>query len=148
MTAEVFATATFCDDIRQERGNKYSLMGCYGPEIILDELPTVLAKLCANISVAFPIDTKATDVTVRARIGDDIVGEIKLPKEDVEKNFAAIRASAKEDVQRLTIGIFMIFSPLAVSEPDTLFAEVDTDFGLFRAGRLGIRARRDGDPVF
>jgi len=34
-----------CDDIREEKFNKYSLMGLYGPDLILRGLPGALPKL-------------------------------------------------------------------------------------------------------
>jgi hypothetical protein len=35
-----------CDDIRQEMGNKISLMGIYGKEVIIPDIPFVFPKLC------------------------------------------------------------------------------------------------------
>lgn len=41
----------YCDDIREETGNKVSYMGIYGGELMVDSLPTVLPKLCAAVKV-------------------------------------------------------------------------------------------------
>lgn len=35
-----------CDDIREEMGNKLSLMGLYDESILVDSIPARLAKLC------------------------------------------------------------------------------------------------------
>lgn len=34
------------DDVRNEKGNKISLMGVYGDEIVVESLPAALTKLC------------------------------------------------------------------------------------------------------
>jgi hypothetical protein len=38
-----------CDDIREEKNNKFSLMGIYGKEIVFNKLPALLPKLCIII---------------------------------------------------------------------------------------------------
>ena len=40
-----------CDDIREEKNNKFSLMGMYGKEIIFNKLPALLPKLCIIIMI-------------------------------------------------------------------------------------------------
>lgn len=35
-----------CDDIREEKGNKFSLMGIYASSIVVDRTPVILPKLC------------------------------------------------------------------------------------------------------
>ena len=40
-----------CDDIREEKNNKFSLMGMYGKEIIFNKLPALLPKLCILILI-------------------------------------------------------------------------------------------------
>ena len=42
-------TLILCDDVRQETGNKYSLMGVYGADLVFAQLPALLPKLCVCI---------------------------------------------------------------------------------------------------
>lgn len=44
-------TILLCDDIRQETGNKMSLMGVYGPDIFCSEMPMMLHRLCVVIFI-------------------------------------------------------------------------------------------------
>ena len=44
-----FNYAIICDDIRQEVGNKFSLIGIYLKEIIVSKFPITLPKLCFAI---------------------------------------------------------------------------------------------------
>ncbi len=39
-------TVLICDDVRNELGNKLSIMGIYGPELWLGKIPAVMPKLC------------------------------------------------------------------------------------------------------
>lgn len=39
-------TTLIADDIRFEKGNKISLMGIYGDDIIFETLPGIISKLC------------------------------------------------------------------------------------------------------
>jgi hypothetical protein len=48
MTAQRTVIAQFCDDVRQEIGNKFSLMGCYGSDLYVPAFPITLPKLCAR----------------------------------------------------------------------------------------------------
>ena len=47
--------ATFCDDVRQEVGNKLSYMGVYGPNLIVQSFPTQLMKFCCIFSLRVPL---------------------------------------------------------------------------------------------
>ena len=46
MTENRTVIAQFCDDFRQEIGNKFSLMGCYGTDLYVPQFPITLPKLC------------------------------------------------------------------------------------------------------
>lgn len=52
---EPYGLTYFCDDIRFEQQNKFSLIGCYGSELFLFEKPPVsLPKLGLMIQVRMP----------------------------------------------------------------------------------------------
>jgi hypothetical protein len=54
MTGKRTVIAQFCDDVRQEIGNKFSLMGCYGTDLYVPAFPFTLPKLCAFVHVRTP----------------------------------------------------------------------------------------------
>lgn len=41
----------YCDDIRQELGSKFSYMGVYGSDLVLQSLPATLPKLCIAVKL-------------------------------------------------------------------------------------------------
>lgn len=78
-----FAQETFtilCDDIRQEVGNKISLMGIYGKEVIIPEIPFVFPKLCLLLT-AREVRLEIHDIKVIINVpqSDPIVLDIPAP---------------------------------------------------------------------
>lgn len=79
----------WCDDVRQEVGNKASYMGIYQQHLVPPSLPTVLPKLCAVINVTTPMTQPFKALQVRV-IRNDAPGapivEIDANQEDVQTN--------------------------------------------------------------
>jgi len=63
----------FCDDIRQEIGNKVTLVGCYGDELYVPDFPAHIHKLCVHF-ILTSIDERSDqdlDVSVMTFINSD-----------------------------------------------------------------------------
>lgn len=54
MNVEPCAWTIFCDDLRQEAGNKLSYMGVYGPNLIVPAYPTTVPRLCCVFNLRLP----------------------------------------------------------------------------------------------
>ena len=65
--AAPYASVVWCDDIRQEVGNKPSLMGVYTGSLVVPALPAVLSKLCAWVTLMVPIDMALEEVSMAIR---------------------------------------------------------------------------------
>ncbi|MFT3905777.1 MAG: hypothetical protein QM718_05685 [Steroidobacteraceae bacterium] len=65
MTAQRTLTVQYCDDVRQEIGNKFSLMGCYAENMIIDRVPAFLPKLCVVAKLLTPADAQIRAATVK-----------------------------------------------------------------------------------
>ena len=84
---------TYCDDIRQETGNKVSLMGVYSTDLNVTA-PVMLARLCIAVKVVTDISDPFTSVSIRVLQGEDHVeiasaGPIAIPEKpsvDLVKN--------------------------------------------------------------
>lgn len=125
----------FCDDVRYEVGNKYSLIGCYGDEMIVDKLPALLPKLCVQIRAFTTIDQVFTKLVLRAFLGEELIAEANI-------EFGKISADdAPADATRMGIMTFMFFSPLGITEPCQLRIEAETENGILSGGKLKIRER-------
>ena len=97
------AIVVFCDDIRQEVGNKQSLMGIYEQELVFSvpEEGTHLPQICASVRLEWPRGQALTEGGyVKASLPDGQV-DIRLPLDGFAE-FAATQPDRQKDIARLT----------------------------------------------
>jgi hypothetical protein len=92
----------FCDDVRQEIGNKLSYLGIYGPVLIVESIPTNLVKLCCVMSVRVPAESPPRKVTFRLLRGDEVIFEADAVQSE-QPDPAASTAVVGTDSIALTI---------------------------------------------
>lgn len=136
--------AQFCDDIRHEIGNKYSLMGCYSDEMILDKFPALLPKLCVQVRVLTPVDQPFTKLLIRAVLNGENIAEIDVPAKKMAQSYKDL--AAPPDAHRHVVVAIIAISPLPISEPCQLKIEAETEDGMLRGSSLRIRERTADDP--
>lgn len=133
----------YCDDIRREVGNKYSLMGCYSSELIVEKLPAVLQKLCAQVRVITPIDQPFRKLLIHAFLNGDSIADIEI---DTTK-MSEMEKEASPDANWITVTAMLVLSPLAIEEPCMLKIEAETEDETFKGGSLRIRERGPQETV-
>jgi len=89
-------TLILCDDVREETGNKYSLMGVYGAELVFANLPALLPKLCLSVMLN----------DVKADFGECNV-TVKLPETDPTQ----IRLDVSGNIIGQNITLFAVMVP-------------------------------------
>lgn len=136
--------AQFCDDIRHEIGGKITLVGCYHGEMIIDKLPAILPKLCAQISVFTPAGRPFERLLLRANINGDPLAEIEMPIQALNESIQTRKL--KPELGRLSTMALMAFSPLPVIEPCKVRIEAETEDGITQGSFLIIRERTPDDP--
>jgi len=136
MSEERFLSTQFCDDIRQEIGNKVSLMGCYGPSMLVGTLPAVLAKLCVQIRIYTPKHRPFTKLSVRLLREEEILGEVQFPNDALtaELPTGTYAALAK---WRIATAV-MVLSPFPIEKSCRLTVEADTEDGTLSGGSFWI----------
>jgi len=135
VTVSRIVITQFCDDIRHEAGNKYSLMGCYGNELLVEKLPALLPKLCVQVRVITPIDKPFSKLIIRAVMNDDMIAEMNVVSG--EKTLQV--PSGIDDPIRIEFNVMMTFSPLPITEPSKLRIEAEADTEILRGGILLFR---------
>lgn len=135
-----FISAQFCDDVRYEVGNKYSLMGCYSDELIVEKLPVALSKLCVQIRASTPIDQPFSKLVLRALLGDETIAEANIEVEKISIS------DAPADAKHMGLMTFMCFAPLGITEPSILRVEAETEEGILKGRQIKIRERTAEDP--
>lgn len=129
------AYTIFCDDLRQEAGNKVSYMGVYQGVMFIPALPAMLPKLCAAVTVRFPRERAPGSLVFKLLLQDNVIAErsldpaLLLSKQTTEQGANAISATA----------LFQIV-PFSIEEPASLKSQVYFDEHELKAGTLGIRS--------
>lgn len=77
----MFMWATFCDDIRQEAGNKLSYMGIYGTNLVVPAFPTLLPKFCCIFNLRVAAASAPRSVTFKLFRDDEVIFETGAARE-------------------------------------------------------------------
>ena len=137
--------ATFCDDIRYEQGNKYSLIGCYREDLVISHIPAALPKLCAAITVITPIDRLFEKLTICAKVGDETIAELEIREEQLQALKNETLAPERTGMKKVELHCHMTFSPFNVIQPSVLRIEAETEDGIIKGTNLQIRQRVESD---
>lgn len=139
-----FITAIFCDDIRQEAGNKLSYMGCYQGELNVQMAPVLLPKLCIFASIFTPKERPFKSLTFRVVQDDDVeLARMDIPEED----FAGINQISDETSTRKILSTAIVFSPFAIEKPTMLRLMATTEEGEITGPRLLIKVATTQEPA-
>lgn len=129
----------YCDDIRNEVGNKLSYMGIYTGELTIPNAPLLLPKLCIAVKVVTDVNDPFESVTVRlVKIKDHEEGElistglIPLPS-------LADMPGRDDDTTRLSLEMHFMLSPFQIDEEAKLRVEATTEREELRGSALRIR---------
>ena len=133
--ADRFVHAIFCDDMRQEMGNKVSFMGCYQGELFVPFAPVMLPKLCVFVTVSTPVARPFTALTIRVDQGGNTIANIETPSAD----WAQSIPPASEDATRLLANVGVMVAPFAITEPCEIRVVVTTEEGEMLGPRLRIK---------
>ena len=139
-----FITAIFCDDIRQEVGNKLSYMGCYQGEIVVQMTPAVLPKLCVFISISTPKEKHFKSLTFRVVQDDDVeLARIDIPEDGI----TGITQISDETATRRSINTAIVFSPFVIEKPAMLRLMATTEEGEITGPRILIKVAATQEPA-
>jgi len=115
----------YCDDIREEVGNKFSYMGVYSGELTVPNAPVLLSKLCVVAKVITDIDHPFESLEVRIVMGqgDDeteilSTGSISLPAEMPKQH---------DDSNRLMAQMTFMLTPFQINKETILRVKAITE---------------------
>jgi hypothetical protein len=144
-----FLFTVVCDDVRQEIGNKMSMMGVYENAIILDGFPAVVPRLCFVMKARSPANQPFERLKFLVRRDDEVILEADLP----ESQLAAVaiqesrgsRAGVTNDPadEAILVSAVMVVSPLVFEKPCRLRFSALTESEELRGGSFVVMKRRD-----
>lgn len=121
-----YAHAIFCDDVRQELGEKMSLMGVYSGDLVAEPLPGTLPKLCAVITLVTPRSDQFRTISIAGSFLGDIVFKMELGEEDLA-HMVSLAPPPSPDSKAHYIQLMALLSPFQISGPGRLEIEVIAD---------------------
>lgn len=135
-TSDRVLTAIFCDDIRNEVGNKMSFMGCYQGELFVPSAPMALAKLCVYVTLITPIARPVRSLVFKVLQDDDKeLARIEMPNEALQNSHFLIEGSAT----RAGLNAAMVFSPFLIDKRSILRVLAVTEEGEVVGPRLLVK---------
>lgn len=134
MAAPRVGLAAFCDDVRQEIGNKFSLMGVYTGDMILPAsplpgIPLLLPKIVIVTWLTSDIDDAPEHVTYRVLLPPDRT-------EIIRQEITSPPAKFAEGATKATLQTMITIGPLTLTHEGFLEVLADTGREEIRMGRL------------
>lgn len=139
MSLEPFLWVTFCDDIRQEVGNKLSYLGVYGPTLIVPSFPTTLLKLCCAFSVRMPSESPPKRVAFKLLRDEEVILQQEFSVPGLMEQ-AIVASSDGAGPRALTIGTIAQLVSFEVTRHSFLKARAYIDGKELRGGALELMA--------
>lgn len=130
MAESISVWTIFCDDVRAEAGNKVSYMGIYGPNLLVENFPTSLLKLCVVINVRSPIAKPPKDVTVKILHDESVLVEQAVPVPNLEQ------ASIPDGATHITFSVVSQLVAFPVTERSSLKVRAIVDGEEIKGGQL------------
>ena len=145
MNSKRFLTATYCDDIRNEVGNKLSLMGCYQGDLQVQTVPAMLPKLCVFASIVTPKERPFKSLTLRIVLDNDQeLARMEVP----EAGLAEAAENNDETSTRRTFNAAIAFAPFVIEKPMSIRVVATTEDGEMIGPRLQIKVLPQQTPAF
>ena len=143
----------YCDDVRQEVGNKQSLMGVYPGDLYLEALPAVLPKLCIVATLVIPAAECFESLRIKAMQGEHCLfasGDIPPPDDEVSPGALSADDGLDKDAMdnrededpMLRLSLVLVLSPFQVDEETLLRVVAELDGVPVSSRGLRIRRRR------
>ena len=131
MTHNRTVIAQFCDDVRQEIGNKFSLMGCYGTDLYVPSFPITLPKLCVFVNARTPRENPFQQLTLRLVKGGEVLSELVADPEKLVADDAA-----PDWTRWLTMTGILVVAPFHATGPCRLRVVAETESGIVESGQF------------
>ena len=133
---------TYCDDIRQEVGNKLSLLGIFRGTLFVPSFPVTLPKLAILVAVATDVDEPFQRLEVRVEYEDQVVastGDLIASIEEANAPSSTIEELDDSIRRRMEFQLAFVLSPFHVEKPSKIRIAAETENGVIRGNALLIR---------
>lgn len=131
----------YCDDIRFEIGNKQSLIGIYGGDLWVPELPTILPKLCVIANIVTPVDKPFSKLIIKITRDDETLIEAPLIGDQLHQPQSNIIENGDKDNphRRISFVGTFVLSPFAIEKECVLRVRAETENGELTGNGIQIK---------
>lgn len=132
----------FCDDIRQEVGNKLSLMGIYNGLMVVPSFPYELPRLFVCMRATASAGEEFKSLTFVVMVNDESIAEISIPNDQVNTPAPEIPEFPNaSDLQRQqSFQTFFGLPPMRFEHPTVIRTRLVTETEIIRGDSVMIVA--------
>lgn len=85
ITSPRFLHVLYCEDVRQEVGNKFTYAGVYqGGLTIYESSPVTIPKLCMVVTLQTPIERPFHSIKIKIMQDHNVIHTLAVPQETIE----------------------------------------------------------------
>lgn len=134
----------FCDDIRQEVGNKLSLMGVYNGALVVPSFPFDLPRLFVSMRATASNDEPFKSLSFVVMIDDEVIAELAIPEVDLNAPIGNLPEflSASDLQRQQSFQTFFALPPLRFDKESVIRSRIVTEAGEIRGDSLMIVAQQ------
>jgi hypothetical protein len=121
-----FVSVIYCDDIRNEVGNKQSFIGVYRTNLYVPKFPAALPKLCVVISVQTNKNEPFTSLKYRLLNIDAQIAEAVVPPEALVPHTEEASSDPSADGY-IVCTLALVLAPFKIEAAMRLRVRVDAD---------------------
>jgi glutaredoxin 2 len=125
----------FADDVRQEIGNKLTIVGVYQAQMLVPKFPLVLPKLAIVMSATTPHSEPFEEIIFEVLRDSTVIQEVNFDPEEIQVPVAADTEGREELLQ---VQCIAVLGPLQFDGPCTLQTRLKTEEGYLRGATLQI----------
>lgn len=125
----------FADDVRQEVGNKLTIVGIYQSQMLVPRFPLVLPKLAIVMAATTAENDPFEELVFEVLRDDTLLQDVSLSPEEILVPFAQAQQGTEERTQ---VQCVAILGPLQIDAPCSLHTRLRTESGILRGASLQI----------
>jgi hypothetical protein len=136
MAREPFGYTLFCDDVRQEIGGKYSLIGIYRNDLIFEgPFPAKLSKLCLIVNYEQPANLDLLPLKLKVLLDDNefVDAAIDLPNAPIERT--------ADENKNVGLQVVMNLADVQFVQPTKIKVRIYRDEKEIKCGTLTVSAK-------
>lgn len=120
----------FCDDIREEVSGKMTLVGVYGPNLLVQSFPAKIPKLCLHMRLVLPEQFQFEKASFSIFKGTERIAAAEVPPQLIADRRAKGTTDVIEGLEGdkvFLVAVQMVLSGLEFDKPVPLRVRVNLD---------------------